>query len=609
MPSSTPKRRSRRIPEPWEAYINSFSLPDYHNATAGQLQQQSLPWQATGLLPQATVTDPDAELSSEEEEDFTMTQEIESGGMEQEAVEEIDAEVEPATASLIRSLPQLPQDFQPLSGQHHKRQWRLPHDFATGSRIDPPNKCTDRCCYGSIGDNCAAGGVDPGVLIQDRWDLPLLFFQTFFTREVFEIMAANTNVYAASKNAGLPEEGYTSRRPWQETSAPELIIWFDQIIYMSVVRLTRLEKYWSKRGEWPVHCISRFRGHNRFAQIKSFFHLSPPTNSRLPATRFFEKVEPIASILMANFQSVITPATSVSIDEIIVRFTSRSKHTIMMRGKPCPVGYNVLALCEAGYLYDFIFSSPKTGYSGVPANPTEGVISTTNPSDPFITAMIMDLKKTSRAVLFLMLQLPRHLFFSLYCDNLFSNTDLFHILRYFGISAYDTARSNSKNWPQIFRDKIKRKTTRLPFNHQTAVVVHNDVCAVVWQDKNLVQFITTHHDPRHQSLVDRKRPSAHNNSKWFKEMVATVWGDESIRSLLLPNYSIDYNNNMGGVDRHDQMRSYAPTQLISVRGWYPIFFMLLDAAVINAFLACRDLYGYTRLKQLGRQRDFRMRLI
>ena len=78
-------------------------------------------------------------------------------------------------------------------------------------------------------------------------------------------------------------------------------------------------------------------------------------------------------MLRADFQSIITPATSVSIDEIIVRFTGRSKHTIMMRGKPCPVGYNVPALCEAGYCYKFLFSSSKSGFASLPDNPAEGV--------------------------------------------------------------------------------------------------------------------------------------------------------------------------------------------------------------------------------------------
>lgn len=109
-------------------------------------------------------------------------------------------------------------------------------------------------------------------------------------------------------------------------------------------------------------------------------------------------------------------------------------------------------------------------------------------SDNVITSMITSLSKTSRAVLYLMMQLPNNLFFNLYCNNLFSNVDLFHVLKYYGIFAYRTAWLRSKNWPQLFRNKIKQKTTCLPFNFQTVQVVHGDVCAVICKIKILSNF-------------------------------------------------------------------------------------------------------------------------
>lgn len=73
------------------------------------------------------------------------------------------------------------------------------------------------------------------------------------------------------------------------------------------------------------------------------------------------------------------------------------------------------------------------------------------------------------------------------------------------------------------------------------------------------------------TLIDWKRPSAYNISKWYKDIITSIWGDQGIATLLLPTYSVDYNFNMSGVDQHDQMRSYSPTQLISVRNWLPFF--------------------------------------
>lgn len=81
--------------------------------------------------------------------------------------------------------------------------------------------------------------------------------------------------------------------------------------------------------------------------------------------------------------------------------------------------------------------------------------------------------------------------------------------------------------------------------------MNRNVCAVVWQDKNLVQFFTTHHDPHNGILVNGKKPSASNGSKWYKDIVASVRGKQGTTSLSLPTFSVDHNYNMGGVDRHD----------------------------------------------------------
>ena len=131
---------------------------------------------------------------------------------------------------------------------------------------------------------------------------------------------------------------------------------------------------------------------------------------------------------------------------------------------------------------------------------------------------------------------------------------------------------------------------------------------MVWQDKNLVQFITSHHDSRAQTLAERKKPSAHNSRKWYKDMVAAIWGSLGVVTLLLPTYSVDYSMNMGSVDRHDQMHSYGPTQLISIWTWLPLLFFMYDAAIINEFLACKDIFRHTKISHLSRQKDFRMQL-
>ena len=93
-----------------------------------------------------------------------------------------------------------------------------------------------------------------------------------------------------------------------------------------------------------------------------------------------------------------------------MRFTNRNKHIIIIRSKFYLINYNVLALYEIKYLYNFILNNSKIKYADVSVNSIEEIILIINSPDFFIIIMIKDFKKTSFAMLFLMFQLSRHLF-------------------------------------------------------------------------------------------------------------------------------------------------------------------------------------------------------
>ena len=68
-----------------------------------------------------------------------------------------------------------------------------------------------------------------------------------------------------------------------------------------------------------------------------------------------------------------------------------------------------------------------------------------------------------------------------------------------------------------------------------------------------------------------------------------VFGNNSRKTLPIPVVIDDYNYNMGGVDIADQLRSYYSTQLTVFRTWVPLFFWLLDTAIINSYLISKKL--------------------
>ncbi|RPB11552.1 hypothetical protein P167DRAFT_470789, partial [Morchella conica CCBAS932] len=169
-------------------------------------------------------------------------------------------------------------------------------------------------------------------------------------------------------------------------------------------------------------------------------------------------------------------------------------------------------------------------------------------------------------------------------DNYFSNVSLFTALREYGIAACGTARPPSALYPQEF--KIDKRKSKLPFNTVSGIVSLNSmVLVILWQDKNLVRFLTTYHEctpkDRNYENRNRRRPNINNRNR---DVILTAWGDSTIRSLKMSKFSIDYNDKMRGVDIADQRRSYYHTQLRVCCNWFPIFFWLLDTAIINAFI-------------------------
>jgi len=68
---------------------------------------------------------------------------------------------------------------------------------------------------------------------------------------------------------------------------------------------------------------------------------------------------------------------------------------------------------------------------------------------------------------------------------------------------------------------------------------HEDVTAVVWQDKHVVLLLSTSSDPRTDGSVTRK----------------TGKGNEETE-IACPQAVINYMKHMGGVDVSDQKREY-----------------------------------------------------
>lgn len=69
---------------------------------------------------------------------------------------------------------------------------------------------------------------------------------------------------------------------------------------------------------------------------------------------YFDKLEPLLSHTHDSCKKYYTPATNVSVDEMMICFSGQSVHTVCIKNKLTPEGFKIFSLCESGYTYTFL---------------------------------------------------------------------------------------------------------------------------------------------------------------------------------------------------------------------------------------------------------------
>jgi hypothetical protein len=444
------------------------------------------------------------------------------------------------------------------------------------------------------------------------------WFSLFWTETDWKILVTNTNQYAAKQRTPDLSTGLTPRPldgSWRPVTVAEMKAYVAIVIVLGVYRIRSYSDFWRCRrtcsliqkaaiiaggraapaGSRPgvarlgfrqrrvrrPQTLTVERNHNelswiphyntfraslsrrRFTQIKRYLHVSDPDlTGALTDAEWYKKLEPLSSSICTRSQELAVPGTNTSVDEMMVRFFGRSKHTVRMPKKPIKEGFKIFAICQRGYTYNWLYCSRKTGIANLPLHPK--------------------LPPTQAAVLHLALSLPYEDYdFNIYMDNLFTTVPLLIELRDKSIGGTGTARSNA------FPRHLRHLDATAPWNTVSGgSTADGKVLGLEWQDQKTVQMLTTLHPLSKKVKRNRKQPRITSTSGAAIRKHFT-----SVRMEVdIPSAIDDYNHFKGGVDIADQYRESYFTQQTSRRNWLPLFYWLLDIAVINSFLlACTKL--------------------
>ena len=97
---------------------------------------------------------------------------------------------------------------------------------------------------------------------------------------------------------------------------------------------------------------------------------------------------------------------------------------------------------------------------------------------------------------------------------------------------------------------------------------------VLWRDTKVVSLLST----CHQAHRDKTSDFLSRNMKDQGERKATK------KSVRAPPQAVAYTKNMGGVDRHDQLRAYQTCSRQAMKWWRKLLYFLVDVSRVNAWL-------------------------
>ena len=387
--------------------------------------------------------------------------------------------------------------------------------------------------------------------IVHRCQTPLDFFMLFFTSAVCNLLVLQTNLYYSQSIASKP-----STMEWVNVSVEDMMAFMGLVIAMGVVRLPEMDDYWSTdpimQHPWFTSIMSR----TRFKQILRYLHCADNSHSNgSNSTDKLRKLRDIVDMLNVSFRQMYTPSQCLSVDESMVDTKCRISFLQYMPKKPKKFGIKLWALCESvtGYCLQFQVYTGKVE---------------TSVEHGLAYRVVFDLMKH---------YLDQG--YKLFMDNFYSSFQLYVDLLKHKTGACGTVRSNRLGFPKQLQGKMKMKRGEAKF------LQCKEITAVRWFDKRDVFALS----------------SLHGN-----EMVAVTCRGNS-EPVNKPKLIADYNVNMSGVDRCDQLLVYYALNRKTTKWWKRLFFRLLDMSVINAMILYVNIFP-EKGKERQCHKKFRMEL-
>ncbi|KAK9309619.1 hypothetical protein QLX08_000833 [Tetragonisca angustula] len=270
-------------------------------------------------------------------------------------------------------------------------------------------------------------------------------------------------------------------------------------------------------------------------------HLNENVSRNPNITTRIQKVSNFIDYIDGKFQEHFTSDREISIDESVVKFKGKISFITYNPKKPTKWGIYVLSDARTGYIYAMLpyYGSVSTEVSSVRTS-----LSVQGLFHNYITSLTIN---------------PETKGYHIFTDRYFTGIPLAQELLKLSCYLTGTFRTNRKYIPAVIKKPAVTK------NNTVAAYRSGDILLLAWKDKRIVTILSSY-DTSDTKTIERR----------VKEG-GTV-------NISKPNVIINYNMNMGGVDKADRLASSYCFMRKSCKWWRKIFFWGLEVCAINSYI-------------------------
>ena len=262
------------------------------------------------------------------------------------------------------------------------------------------------------------GSSGPTVPIPDT---PLSIFQLFYTSDLLQTIADQSNLYATET---MRQE---KLEKWVPISASDIRAFLGFQMLMGINNLPEIYDYWRKDPVYHYASVADRISRDRFREISRYLHYADNSTLSPPGSDNYDrlgKVRPLLNYLQSRFMAVYTPGQQLAVDEAMIKFQGRSSLKQYMPKKPIKRGIKVWVLADSTNGY---FSRLEV-YTGKKGNTTEK-----NLGSRVVKDLTSDFQGKWHRV---------------YFDNFFTSKALICDLEEVGIYGCGTARKDRRGFPE-----------------------------------------------------------------------------------------------------------------------------------------------------------------